>query len=56
MDIQESCVIDGGIKRMKDVPFVSEEVLVPIPPGALSDVKEVAEHSRKRVIPLISKI
>jgi KaiC/GvpD/RAD55 family RecA-like ATPase len=44
------------ILRMKDVPFVSDEILVPIPPGALSDVKEVAEHSRKRVIPLISNI
>ena len=44
------------IVRLKDAPFISDEVLVPIPPGALSDVKEVAEHSRKRVIPLISNI
>jgi len=44
------------IVRMRGVAFSSEEVAVPIPPDALADVKEVAEHSRKRVIPLISKI
>ena len=44
------------IVRLKDTPFITDEVLVPIPSGALGEVKEVAEHSRKRVIPLISKI
>lgn len=44
------------IRRMHDVPFVSEEMQVPIPAGALEDVKAVADHSRKRVIPQVSKI
>jgi len=44
------------IVRLKDAPYLTDEVTVPIPPEALADVKEVAEHSRKRVIPLISKI
>ncbi|MCD6400797.1 MAG: hypothetical protein J7L73_02600 [Anaerolineales bacterium] len=44
------------IKRLKDLPFSKEEILVPIPPDALLNVKEIADHSRKRVIPLISKI
>ena len=44
------------IVRMKDAPFSSAEIQVPIPQDALTHVKEIAEHSRKRVIPLISKI
>jgi KaiC/GvpD/RAD55 family RecA-like ATPase len=44
------------IVRMKDVPFLGEEIQVPIPPGSLAQVKEIAEHSRKRVIPQISRI
>jgi KaiC/GvpD/RAD55 family RecA-like ATPase len=44
------------IVRLKGAPFLTDEVTVLIPPEALADVKEVAEHSRKRVIPLISKI
>lgn len=44
------------VVRLKDAPYITDEVMVPIPPGALSEVKDVAEHSRKRVIPLISKI
>lgn len=44
------------ILRMHAVRFVPDEVQVPIPPGALEDVKVVADHSRKRVIPQISKI
>lgn len=44
------------IMRLKDVPFVGEEIQVPIPPDALTNVKEIADHSRKRVIPQISKI
>ena len=45
-----------NIVRMKDSPFSSEEVPVPIPQDSLAHVKEIAEHSRQRVIPLISKI
>ena len=44
------------IVRMKDVPFDGKEIQVPIPPNALSQVKEIAEHSRKRVIPQISQL
>lgn len=44
------------IVRMKGVPFDGKEIQVPIPPNALSQVKEIAEHSRKRVIPQISKL
>ena len=44
------------IVRLKDSAFSTDEVQVPIPPGALKDVKSVADYSRKRVIPLISKM
>ena len=44
------------VARAKDVPFVSEEIEVPIPPGVLLEVKEVADHSRKRVIPQVSQL
>jgi len=44
------------IVRMKDVRFSGEEVQVPIAPKSLANVKEIAEHSRKRVIPQISEI
>ncbi len=44
------------VVRMKGVPFLDEEIQVPIPPKSLAHVKEIAEHSRKRVIPQISRI
>ena len=44
------------IKRMKNVPFLSDEIEVDIPANVLLEVKEVADYSRKRIIPLISKI
>jgi len=44
------------VVRMQDGPFVSEEVQAAIPAQSLAHVKDVAEHSRKRVIPQISKI
>ncbi len=44
------------VVRAKGVPFVDEEIEVPIPPGVLLEVKEVADHSRKRVIPQVSKL
>jgi KaiC/GvpD/RAD55 family RecA-like ATPase len=45
-----------NIFRIKDLPFKTGEIEVPIPSGALMEVKKVADHSRKRVIPAISKI
>jgi len=45
-----------NIERMKGVRFSNEEIEVPIPPKSLVHVKEIAEHSRRRVIPQISEI
>ena len=44
------------IVRIKDVAFSNEEVPVPISPKALLHVKEIADHSRMRIIPQVSKI
>ena len=44
------------IVRLKDTTVSTDEVPVPIPPAALKDVKAVADYSRKRVIPLISRM
>jgi KaiC/GvpD/RAD55 family RecA-like ATPase len=44
------------IVRVTGAPFESEEIQVPIDAAVLTDVKEVADHSRKRVIPLVSKL
>jgi hypothetical protein len=45
-----------NIERMKGVPFVPDEIQVPIPPEALQEMKEIVHHSRQRVIPLNSEI
>jgi hypothetical protein len=44
------------IERIKGAFFVSDEIQVPFSASVLTDVKEVADHSRKRVIPLVSKL
>ncbi|MBN2470300.1 MAG: hypothetical protein JXN59_06195 [Anaerolineae bacterium] len=44
------------IERITGAPFSADEILVPFATDVLTDVKEVADHSRKRVIPLISKL
>lgn len=44
------------IERIIDSDFVSEEIEVPFPSEVLMDVKEVADHSRKRVIPQVSEL
>jgi len=44
------------IVRMRSPSFSAEEIRVPIPQHSLTHVREIAEHSRKRVIPQISKI
>jgi len=45
-----------NIVRMKGVPFLKEEIQVPIPAQALVYMKEIADHNRKRIIPQVSKI
>ncbi|MFW6140501.1 MAG: ATPase domain-containing protein [Acidobacteriota bacterium] len=45
-----------NIIRLKDLPYEKGEIEVPIPSGVLMEVKEVADYSRKRVIPTVSKI
>jgi hypothetical protein len=42
--------------RLKDLPFDSNEVEVSISSEILNDIKKTADHSRKVVIPAISKI
>lgn len=44
------------IERVKGAPFVPDEIKVPFSADLLTDVKEIADHSRKRVIPLVSKL
>jgi hypothetical protein len=44
------------VVRMKGPSFSTEEIRVPIPQHSLTHVREIAEHSRKRVIPQTSKI
>jgi KaiC/GvpD/RAD55 family RecA-like ATPase len=44
------------IERMREVSFKPGEVEVPISEETLAEVKAVADHSRRRVIPLISSI
>ena len=41
---------------LKDLPYETGEIEVPIPSRVLMGVKKVADYSRKRVIPTISKI
>lgn len=53
---QDAFVLHMTIKRMKGVAFSNEEITVPIAAEALEDVKQVAHHSRQRVIPQISQI
>lgn len=44
------------IERITGAPFVSEEIHVPFSSSMLTDVKEIADHSRKRVIPQVRKM
>jgi hypothetical protein len=43
-------------KRIEGANFISEEIEVPFSADVLMDVKEVADHSRKRVIPQVSEL
>jgi len=44
------------VERMKGVSFSLEEVEVPISAETLTEIKAVADHSRRRVIPLVSSL
>ena len=44
------------VERMKDVEFSKEELEIPIPSDVLKKIKDVAEHTRSRIIPTVSKI
>ena len=44
------------IERIKETVFVPSENEVPFSADLLTGVKEIADHSRKRVIPLVSKL
>ena len=44
------------VARVKGLPFVPDEIEVPFSPELLEDVKDVADHSRLRVIPQIQRL
>jgi len=44
------------IKRISGLKFVADQVEVPFPPELLNEMKEIADHSRKKVIPLVSQL
>lgn len=44
------------IDRMRDIKFLDDEINVPISQDVLEDIKIIAEHTRARIIPLVSKI
>ena len=44
------------IERIKESAFVSDIIMLPFSADLLTGVKEIADHSRKRVIPLVSKL
>lgn len=44
------------VEKMKEVKFLKGEFEVPISKEDLSSLKEVADQSRKRIVPLVSKV
>jgi hypothetical protein len=44
------------IERMKEVRFNDNRIHIPIPTSELEATKDIAEQSRKKVIPEISRI
>lgn len=45
-----------AIERIKKGDFLSKTIQIPVSADTLNYIKKLAEHSRKRVIPIISKI
>jgi hypothetical protein len=44
------------VLKMKGVSYDSNEVLIPISPKILNHIKKIADHSRRIVVPAISKL
>lgn len=44
------------IKRMKEVRFIPDEVEAPFSQEELRELKQIADQSRKRIVPLVSKL
>jgi hypothetical protein len=44
------------VEKMKEVKFLKGEFEVPISKEDLSSLKEVTDQSRKRIVPLVSKV
>ena len=44
------------VERMKDVKFLKDEFAVPISKEDLAALKHIADQSRERIIPLVSKV
>ena len=43
------------VLKMRDAPYISDEVQVPISPEILEHIKKMADHSRSKVLPAILK-
>jgi KaiC/GvpD/RAD55 family RecA-like ATPase len=44
------------VLKLRGVPYKSDEIKVPISPDILNHIKEMADHSRSKVLPAILKI
>jgi len=44
------------VVRSRGNAHISDEIEVPFSTELLDDVKEIADHSRKKVIPIVSKL
>ena len=45
-----------AIKRLKSGHFLSDNIQIPVSAKTLNDIKKLADHSRKKIIPAIPKI
>ncbi len=44
------------VEKLKEGKYLKDAIDVPIPKEVLMEIKDVAEHTRKRIIPTVSKI
>jgi len=54
--VEEPMRLFYKIVRMKRVPFLKDEIQVPISKQLLDEIKKVAEETRKRKIPQIRQV